>query len=256
MNRSRRPHQTRGLQTPPRTPPPNPWGQTVPARTSAPVPGTAHLRRLLRAVADTPLILWHYATHPRRIGAVAPSSRFLAQAMARWVPIPPGGYVLELGAGTGAVTECLLLRGVPPEQLVAVETMPRMVEVLRKRFPGIHILQGDARQLTDLLRQHLGANVPVSAVVSSLPLRAFSPKDQQQVVRQIQQLLPPGRRWIQFRYRLRHEPSLHWPGFRVRQTIVVWWNIPPARVVLYERTTEPNPTPDPPFQPPHHHTPD
>ena len=224
----------------PHTPPPRASRVHRPA-VPAPVSRSAHLRRLLRAFADTPLILWHYATHPRRIGAVAPSSRFLAQAMARWVPVPPNGYVLELGAGTGAVTEALLTRGVPPDRLVAVETMPRLVEVLQKRFPGIHVLQGDARQLRQLLRQRLGRDTPVATIVSSLPLRAFSPEDRLQVVHEIHRLLAPGQRWIQFRYRLRHEPSLHWPGFRIRQTMVVWWNIPPARVVLYERTTEPWP---------------
>lgn len=224
--------------------PQNPRSHASRAHPSAapfPIPRSVHLRRLLRAFADTPLILWHYATHPRRIGAVAPSSRFLAQAMARWVPVPPGGYVLELGAGTGAVTEALLARGVPPDRLVAVETMPRLVDVLQKRFPDVHVLQGDARQLRQLLQQRLGRDTPVAAIVSSLPLRAFSPADRHQVVHEIYRLLAPGQRWIQFRYRLRHEPSLHWPGFRIRQTMVVWWNIPPARVVLYERTTEPWP---------------
>lgn len=192
-------------------------------------------QRLLRVMADTPLILWHYATSPRRIGAVAPSSRFLARAMAQWVPAQPKGYVLELGAGTGAVTEALLARGVPSRQLVAIETMPRLVEVLQRRFPDVHILQGDARHLADLIDHALGPTARVAAVVSSLPLRAFSPEDRARVVCQIHRVLPESAPWIQFRYRLRHEPSLHVPGFRIRRTTVVWWNIPPARVVAYEK---------------------
>lgn len=196
------------------------------------------LRGLLRKISDTPLILWHYVSNPRRIGAVAPSSGWLARAMARWVEIPPKGWVIELGAGTGAVTEALLARGVPPQQLVAIETVPRLVEVLRRRFPEVRLLQGDARKLTELIHGALGPNAPVAAVVSSLPLRAFTPEDRARVVQGIRALLPPGGRWIQFRYRLRHEPALQWEGFHLRQSVVVWRNIPPARVVLYERAGE------------------
>lgn len=192
-------------------------------------------RRWLRVLTDTPLILWHYATSPRRIGAVAPSSRFLARAMASQVPMPPAGYVVELGAGTGSVTEALLGRGVPADQLVAVEAMPRLAEILRRRFPDVQVLEGDARQLTDLIHHHLGRRARIATVVSSLPLRAFSESDRQQVAREIYRLLPTYGRWIQFRYRLRHEPSLHFPGFCIRETAVIWRNLPPARLVVYEK---------------------
>lgn len=196
-------------------------------------------RGLLRKISDTPLILWHYVSNPRRIGAVAPSSGWLARAMARWVEVPPAGWVIELGAGTGAVTEALLARGVPPQQLVAVETVPGLVEVLRRRFPEIRVLRGDARKLIELIRDALGTHTPVAAIVSGLPLRAFRPEDRARVVQGIHALLPPGGRWIQFRYRLRHEPALYWEGFHLRQSVVVWRNLPPARVVLYEKAEEP-----------------
>jgi phosphatidylethanolamine/phosphatidyl-N-methylethanolamine N-methyltransferase len=196
------------------------------------------LRRFLRKCADTPLILWHYVSHPRRVGAVAPSSGWLARAMAWWVEVPPKGWVIELGAGTGAVTEALLARGVPPEQLLAIETMPRLVELLRRRFPHIRLVEGDARHLRSLIRSHLGEDTTVAAVVSSLPLRAFSRADRARVVSEIHALLPVGGRWIQFRYRLRYESALHWEGFRLKQSTVVWRNLPPARVVCYEKEGE------------------
>ena len=198
-----------------------------------------NLRRFLRKCADTPLILWHYVSHPRRIGAVAPSSGWLARAMAQWVEVPPQGWVVELGAGTGAVTEALLARGVPPQPLLAVETMPRLVELLRRRFPQVRLVEGDARHLRSLVSGMLGPEATVSAVVSSLPLRAFSSADRARVVSEIHALLPVGGRWIQFRYRLRYESALHWEGFRLRESTVVWRNLPPARVVCYEKEGSP-----------------
>ena len=58
---------------------------------------------------------------PKSMGSVIPSSRFLAQAVAREVAWKPGQFVVELGGGTGAITEGLIARGIPRDKLVVVE---------------------------------------------------------------------------------------------------------------------------------------
>ena len=90
--------------------------------------------------------------NPQRTGAVAPSSPQLAAAMARWLPADPESFVLELGPGTGAVTDALLKRGLREDRLVAIENNPTWRELLRERFPSAHIIIGDAWHLDDLLR--------------------------------------------------------------------------------------------------------
>jgi phosphatidylethanolamine/phosphatidyl-N-methylethanolamine N-methyltransferase len=61
--------------------------------------------------------------------------------------------VLELGPGTGAVTDALLKRGLREDRLVAIENNPKLAKLLRKRFPRAHIITGDAWQMDDLLRE-------------------------------------------------------------------------------------------------------
>jgi phosphatidylethanolamine/phosphatidyl-N-methylethanolamine N-methyltransferase len=61
---------------------------------------------------------------PLDIGAVSPSSRVLARAMARYVDPAKQGPVIELGPGTGPVTEALVERGIDPSRLVLVEFDP------------------------------------------------------------------------------------------------------------------------------------
>lgn len=186
-------------------------------------------------LTDTPVLLEQWLHAPKCIGAVAPSSKRLAHAMARWVDAKSNGWVLELGPGTGAVTEALLECGVAQEQLVAVETTPALASLLRERFPRARIIRGDARQLAQLIRRSLPNNQQFEAVVSSLPLRHFSEEDRASISDQIHELLPPAGRWIQYTY---HLGNGHPPGdapFKTIHSDVVWLNLPPARVMVYEK---------------------
>ena len=105
---------------------------------------------------------------PLAIGAVTPSGRVLARTMARYVDIDTPGPVIELGPGTGPVTEALVARGVAPNRLVLVEFNPSFCRILRSRYPEATVLQGDAyslkRTLGDMLQQ------PAAAVISGPPL--------------------------------------------------------------------------------------
>src|ERR1700739_710555 len=67
---------------------------------------------------------------PLSIGAVTPSGKLLARAMARYVDPTSTGPVVELGPGTGPVTEALVEAGVDPARLVLVEFNPNFCRIL------------------------------------------------------------------------------------------------------------------------------
>ncbi len=167
--------------------------------------------------------------NPREIGAVVPSSPALARRMARLVDPKAPGLVVELGAGTGVVTNALLDQGIPPSRLYAVELSPCLSQLLRKRFQDVQVLCGDAANLRRLLRR-AGADplaTPVT-IVSSLPLRSLPAPKVHAIVREIGVLIRPGGSWIQYTYALAHRRFP--PGFIRSQSSFVWGNIPPARV--------------------------
>src|SRR5579871_6735393 len=58
---------------------------------------------------------------PLKVGALLPSSRALARAMAAEIDLSTPGTIIELGAGTGAVTHALLHAGIPADRLVIIE---------------------------------------------------------------------------------------------------------------------------------------
>ena len=79
------------------------------------------------------------------------------------------GPVIELGPGTGAITNALIAHGVDQKRLVLVEYNPGFCALLRDRYPQATVVQGDAYALRDLLWNVLSA--PASAVVSGLAAR-------------------------------------------------------------------------------------
>src|SRR5271168_5389589 len=109
--------------------------------------------KFIAALGDSTLFLREWIVNPQRTGSVAPSSPQLGAAMARWLPRNPESYVLELGPGTGAVTEALFKHGLREDRLIAIEHNPTLAKLLHKRFRSAQITAGDAWELDQLLRE-------------------------------------------------------------------------------------------------------
>jgi phospholipid N-methyltransferase len=171
--------------------------------------------------------------NPGPIGAAVPSSPALARGMARMVQGAESGYVVELGAGTGSITAGLIQQGVPPERLLAVEYSTDMAKLLRRRFPKIRVLQGDACNLNHLLKQSFGEETPaIAAVVSSLPLRSLPKRKVARLFLEVRRLLSGGGHFIQFTYAV-HRSTRFPQCFELIGSSIVWANLPPARVESY-----------------------
>jgi len=171
---------------------------------------------------------------PRNIGAIAPSSPALARAIAAQVNPEIPGPVLELGPGTGVVTEALIERGVSPERIVAIEYDPDFARLVASRFPAVSVINGDAFSLEQTLAHRKG---PFAAIISGLPLLNFPPAKRAGLIGEALSLLAPGAPFVQFSYGL-HSPVAPPTGSSVRQAAFVVMNLPPARVWVYERDPE------------------
>lgn len=160
----------------------------------------------------------------------------LGRRMAGYVAVSPAGYVVELGAGTGSITAALLRRGIPKERIISIDLSPTMVRLLRERYPDLRIAIGNAARLQALLAEHLDLRSHgVSHVVSSLPLRSLPKLVVGRIARQVEKVLLPGGRFIQFTYDLRPQSHPALRRFQPLTSSVVWFNIPPARVNVYAK---------------------
>ena len=170
---------------------------------------------------------------PLHMGAVMPSGRVLARTMAQYVDVESDAPVVELGPGTGAITNALIARGVDQKRLVLVEYNPGFCALLRDRYPQAQVIQGDAYRLRDSLREVLGA--PASAVVSGLPLVTKPMQTRLRLIRDAFLALAPGAPFVQFTYSVAPPIPRSLPGVSTEASERVWINLPPARVWVYRK---------------------
>lgn len=190
------------------------------------------------ANADIRLFLARWLRAPLTVGALVPSGAALANCMAAQIDPAKTGPVVELGPGTGSVTRALLARGLAPEALVIIERDPNFSHLLRNRFPGVRVLNADAKRLRDILSEH-GVEQP-QAVVSSLPLLSLDFSSQRQILSQSFDALRPGGAFIQFTYGFRSpvhpvlQRRLRLEGEPVARILR---NLPPAVIWRYTRAS-------------------
>lgn len=192
-------------------------------------------RKIIAALTDSTLFLREWLANPQGTGSVTPSSRQLGAAMARWLPRDPDSYVLELGPGTGAVTEALFKRGLREDRLIAIEYNDNLAKRLRKRFRSAQIVTGDAWELDTLLAELPRPVASVGAVISSLPLLNFSKAQADALAGKIRGILEPRGRWVQYSYHIVKDRSRGADDFRMISSKIVWWNLPPARVHVLQK---------------------
>jgi phosphatidylethanolamine/phosphatidyl-N-methylethanolamine N-methyltransferase len=190
------------------------------------------LKKPLR-LDDEVRFLRSWIEKPLHMGAVMPSGRVLARTMAQYVDINSSGPVVELGPGTGAITNALIEHGVDQKRLVLVEYNPGFCALLRDRYPLAKVVQGDAYALRDALWDVLSA--PASAVVSGLPLVTKPMLTRLKLIRDAFLALAPGAPFVQFTYSVAPPIPKSLPGVSTEASERIWMNLPPARVWVYRK---------------------
>ena len=190
------------------------------------------LKKPLR-LDDEVRFLRSWIEKPLHMGAVMPSGRVLARTMARYVEIDSDAPVIELGPGTGAITNALIAQGVEQKRLVLVEYNPGFCALLRDRYPHATVVQGDAYALRDSLWNVLSA--PASAVVSGLPLVTKPMLTRLKLIRDAFVAMSPGSPFVQFTYSVAPPIPRSLPGVSTEASERIWMNLPPARVWVYRK---------------------
>ncbi|MCZ8041967.1 MAG: methyltransferase domain-containing protein [Beijerinckiaceae bacterium] len=184
-------------------------------------------------LGDEARFIKSWIDNPARTGSVTPSSPALARRMASFVDPALPGPVIEIGPGTGPVTEALIERGIAEERLILVEYSPDFCALLRKRFPRATVIEGDAYALSKTLAGHL--NDKAIAVVSSLPLFNQPPAMRSALAKEAFTLLIDGAPFIQFTYSVVSPVPRKGSGLKAFVSDWVLRNIPPARVWVYRQ---------------------
>ncbi|SDG72907.1 Phospholipid N-methyltransferase [Sinosporangium album] len=185
---------------------------------------------------DKALFLGQFLRSPAIVGAVAPSSRKLAQAVT--TPLPESGdpVIVELGPGTGPFTAEIQRRLGGRGHHLAVEINAPMARVLAERYPRVDVVVGDACELPKMLADRgLGQ---ADVIVSGLPWAAFPRALQLRLMSAVTGVLAAGGAFTTFAY-VHALPMTTAKRFRrlltttfeeVVASRTVWGNLPPAFV--------------------------
>lgn len=187
-------------------------------------------------ILDVLKFIARYIANPSRTGAVCPSSRFLASEMANTVgSLKEGDIIVELGAGTGAITSSLShLAKKNGAILYSIEFDTHLAEILKARFPNINVINDSAENIANILGAE---NLPkIKAIVSCLPLLSLPEDCVKNIISAVEDSMPAKCRFSQFTYKLTRKPSeLGFKNLTHISNSIVLLNIPPARVDIFEK---------------------
>lgn len=178
-------------------------------------------------------VLSQWLRSPKGTGAIAPSGRALARAMVAELDPAIEGTVVELGPGTGPVTQALVESGFGPDRLVLVEQNRQFRHHLETLYGDITVVEGDAFEIASLAAVVEAA--PLNGIVSSLPLLNWPQDTRRKLLDDCLSMLPPGAPFVQFTYGPSAPIACQRSDVAVSKSKRIWLNLPPATVWAYRR---------------------
>jgi len=181
--------------------------------------------------AELLLFARNFIRHPRMLGSIIPSSRFLINQVLEPVDWQRAQVIVEYGPGVGSITKEILRRMRPDAHLVAIETNRDFVEFLRDALPDprLHVVQDSAAEVEAVLqRLHL---TPASYIVSGIPFSTMSDALRMDIVRATRAALEPGGAFLVYQFSSRVLPDLQ-RTFQVVQRGFQPLNVLPAHLFV------------------------
>jgi phospholipid N-methyltransferase len=178
--------------------------------------------------------------NPSKVGSIIPSSRHLAREFTRGVEVSDDAVVLELGPGTGPITEHLYEEMEAPQLYVGIERDSEYVDVLHRRFPEMTFVEGSAADMVEHVDS--AGFEGVDAIISALPFSTLPQHVMAQIYDGLEALMEPGTtfRTVQYAHAF---PMTSAERFRRRmnrlfgqhtRSRLVWRNIPPGYILSWE----------------------
>lgn len=179
---------------------------------------------------DTALFFRRWLSNPLQMGSIIPSSPKLGALIAKQIDKRSSSFILELGAGTGAITKSLINSGISPGRIAVVEIVPEMADHLRAKFPQTKVLQADAFNLPVQLLKNTAPEI--GTVICGIPLVLLSEARQRQFIQQVEEVAP-GRGFLLYTYCITSPLPYHSLGLEARRLAWTPLNFPPASIWHY-----------------------
>lgn len=150
----------------------------------------------------------NFFKHPKMLGSVIPSSRFLIDEMLEPVDWTRAGLIIEYGPGVGSFTAEILRRMRPDARLIAVETNPEFVRFLEQKFedPRLTVVHGSAADTERIVRE--SGHATADYIVSGVPFSTMPEELRQSILRATRAVLSPDGAFLVYQFSSRVLPDL------------------------------------------------
>lgn len=176
--------------------------------------------------------LTEYIKHPKTIGAVAPSSKYLAGNMIKNIDFSKCSAIAEYGAGTGIFTAEVIRNRKRGTKFIVIEQNEYFYNILRRKFSkcrDVYIIHGDARNLEKYMKKY--GIKSVDYIISGLPFASLPSKISDGILLSTKKILSEnGGKFITFQYTL-FKKKLFERFFDIDDISVALRNLPPAFVL-------------------------
>ncbi len=172
--------------------------------------------------------------HPTKTGSFAPSSEELSTFVVNEAELEKASVVIELGSGTGVMTEKILQKLPADATFFAMEINPEFAQVTKARCPKAVVYNDSAENVKEYMEKH-GVTY-CDCIISTLPWSVFSSEFQDKLITLMWDILAPGGRFYTVVYlhaillpsAQRFKKRLEGKFREVKRSKVVWNNFPPA----------------------------
>ena len=166
--------------------------------------------------------------HPRQIGSIIPSSRFLERRIVEAADPFSANVIIELGPGTGGVTHALLGSMSQHAKLLSIELNPHFnALVSRIKDDRLIVHLGNASDLAEIISMY-DLGFP-NAIVSGIPFSTMSRNDGSKILEAISTLLTPDGRFVAYQVS-NQVATLSSPFLGPGRITTEYLNIPPMRI--------------------------
>src|SRR2546429_8872508 len=140
---------------------------------------------------DVLLCARNFFRHPRMLGSIVPSSRFLIKQLLQPINWARADVIVEYGPGVGGITAEVLRQMRPDATLIAIEMNPDFVKYLRSSFTDkrLRVVEGSAVSVDEILRRfgytranYIISGIPFSTIPAPLRERILRKTDRKSVV--------------------------------------------------------------------------
>lgn len=182
--------------------------------------------------------LIEFIKHPRKIGAVAPSGKALAEKMMQPIDFDSAEVIVEYGSGTGAFTAELIKRRRKDTALILVEQNEIFCRELLRKFagePNFHIVHGKAERVEKYLKKYGFSEADY--IVSGLPFTSLPTEISDRILKAAGAAIGESGSFITFQYSLVKKKFFE-KYFDISNCLREIKNLPPAYVFVMKNRSE------------------